>query len=436
MPRATEDALVTRLFPVGMATLTTGNAVAQLLPILVAPVLTRLYEPQAFAVYGLFLAIAGPIAVGACLAYDKAIAIPASDHDASELLWVAVVAAGATALMTLAVVAAAHSSIARVADNTLLSSALIGTPIFVFAVAATQALGTWLVRRGEFGRSAWSRVIHAGGNAVISVLVGLTGWALGLVMGTLVGACLALLWAIRLAVRDPDLWPPVALATLKRAARRYREVAKYGTAPAVMSAASYGIPLLVCSTVADASTTGQFALARSILALPLGVAGAGVSQSLLNELSVKSSRGQPVLPTVRKTALTLAALALLGMGILAWIGEELFMWAFGARWRPAGAIAEIMALPIGLMFVFSPLSASLLATRSIRTNAGWQVLNFLSRLCLFALPIESLTAFLWTLVAIESGAYLLCGALTLQRSWRHDVRLRRNAASPASASGA
>lgn len=419
-----------------MATLTAGNAAAQMLPILVAPILTRLYEPQAFAVYGLFLAIAGPIATGGCLAYDRAITIPASDHDASELVWVAVLAAGVTALITLAIVGAGHSSIARLADNPFLSLALIGAPIFVFTVAATQALGTWLVRRGQFGRSASPRIVHAGSSALASVVLGVTGWPLGLVAGTVVGACLAFAWAIRLAVRDLHLWPPAALATVRRVAWRYREVAQYGTAPSVMGAASYGIPLVVCSTIGDASITGQFALARSILALPLGVAGVAVSQALLKELSVRSSRAQPVLPAVRRTARALGALALLGVGIVAWIGEELFVWAFGARWRLAGAIAETIALPIGLMFVFSPLSAALLATRSIRTNAGWQVVNFASRLSLFAVPIDSLTTFLWILVAIESGAYLFCGALTLHRSWRHDMRLKRGAATSASAPGA
>jgi O-antigen/teichoic acid export membrane protein len=418
-----------------MATLTTGNAIAQLFPILVAPVLTRLYEPQAFAVYGLFLAIAGPIAAGASLAYDKAITIPGSDREAAELLWVAVIAAAATGLVTLVLVAAGQSYIARLADNPLLPTALIGAPVFVLAVAVTQALGTWLVRRGEFGRSASSRVIHAAGNAATSVFLGLAATALGLVAGTLVGACLALAWAVGLAVRDPYLWPPAGLAEVKRAARRYLALARYGTGPAVMSAASYGIPMIVCSTIVDAATTGQFALARSILALPLGVAGAALSQSLLSDLSVRASRQQPVLPTVRKTALTLAAIAVPGVGILVWIGEELFAWAFGDRWRPAGAIAEILALPIGLMFVFSPLSAALLATRSIRTNAAWQVMNFLARIFLFVLPLESLTVFLWTLVAIESGAYLFCGALTLQRSWRHDLRLRRGASVPASGAG-
>ena len=427
---------MTRLFPAGMATLTAGNAVAQILPILIAPILTRLYEPQAFAVNGLFMAIVGPIATGASLTYDRAIAIPASDRDASDLLWVAVLAAGVTALMILAIVAGGHSSIAQLADNAALSIALMSAPIFVFTVATTQALGTWLVRRGQFGRSASSRIVHAGSSALASAVLGVTGWTLGLVAGTVVGACLAFAWATRLAVRDPHLWPPAALAAIGRVARRYREVAQYGTAPAVMSAASYGIPLVVCSTIVDASTTGQFALARSILALSLSVAGVAVSQTLLKELSVRSSRAQPVFPAVCKTARSLGALALLGVGIVGWIGEELFVWTFGAQWRPAGAMVEIIALPIGLMFVFSPLSAALLATRSIRTNAGWQVVSFVSRASLFALPIDSLDKFLWILVAIESGAYLFCGALTLHRSWRHDRRLRRGTAISTPAPGA
>ena len=61
--------------------LTSGSIVAQGLGILVAPILTRLFVPEAFGVAALFASITSIIGVVACLRYELSIMLPKTNKE-------------------------------------------------------------------------------------------------------------------------------------------------------------------------------------------------------------------------------------------------------------------------------------------------------------------------------------------------------------------
>ena len=75
-------------------TLLAGGALAQLLPLLLGPVLTRLFTPQAFGVFTQFTTIAATLAVVASLRYEQALPMALDEDDGAALLALAAGAAG------------------------------------------------------------------------------------------------------------------------------------------------------------------------------------------------------------------------------------------------------------------------------------------------------------------------------------------------------
>ena len=66
-------------------TLMTGTTIAQAIPIAISPILTRIYTPEDFGIFAIFLAITliiGGIANGR---YELAIMIPKKDEDAINI---------------------------------------------------------------------------------------------------------------------------------------------------------------------------------------------------------------------------------------------------------------------------------------------------------------------------------------------------------------
>ena len=80
----------------------TSTGLAQLLTVCFSPILSRLYDPNDFGVYGTFLSVAGVLSAAVTLQYSEALMLPHKDKEAAGLFWAAGFSAVAiTALFSL-----------------------------------------------------------------------------------------------------------------------------------------------------------------------------------------------------------------------------------------------------------------------------------------------------------------------------------------------
>ena len=66
--------------------LISGTVVAQLISILLQPVLRRLFTPESFGIYSVYLSLVGMILILCSLRYDDTIVLPKSDKESTNLL--------------------------------------------------------------------------------------------------------------------------------------------------------------------------------------------------------------------------------------------------------------------------------------------------------------------------------------------------------------
>nr|MDH4393436.1 polysaccharide biosynthesis protein [Aquabacterium sp.] len=146
-------------------TLLAGGLLAQALPLLLGPWLTRLYSPAEFGVYHLFAAVAANAAVVACARYEFALPLANDDADAVAL----------RALCQRLLLA----STALAAIGGIAWAALSGQAWPLWLPAAVGALGlvslaTLNATRAErFPALAIARVLQHGGGALAQLGAGL-----------------------------------------------------------------------------------------------------------------------------------------------------------------------------------------------------------------------------------------------------------------------
>ena len=68
--------------------LMTGTAISQAIPVAITPILTRIYTPEDFGTFALYLSLLTIFSVFATARYEMAIILPAKDEDAFSLLLV------------------------------------------------------------------------------------------------------------------------------------------------------------------------------------------------------------------------------------------------------------------------------------------------------------------------------------------------------------
>ena len=331
-------------------TLMAGGALAQLLPLLLGPLLTRLYTPSQFGLYHLFAAVAANVAVVACARYEHALPLARDDGEARALMalcrWILLVAIGLSAI------GAAAWGLSIGALWPLWLPAAVGA--FGGLSLATLAA----VRAQRFAALAASRVLQQGGGAALQAAAGATGAGLwGLIVAPIAAALAAAAWL------RPRLGPgaSVSRAALAAVAQRHRDFPLLNTPHAFLGALQDTLAVALVAAWQGPAAAGFWGLALRYLKAPATLVGGAVSQALYPALA---ARGAPTVQgrsAVRRVMRTLALLALPLVLALWLFAPAAFAAAFGARWYEAGELARALALYIGLHFVASPLSVATMA---------------------------------------------------------------------------
>jgi O-antigen/teichoic acid export membrane protein len=345
-------------------TLVAGGAVAQALPLLLGPWLTRLYTPAQFGIYHVFAAVAANLAVVACARYEFALPLVGDEAQARALRSLCLrVLAGVSALAALG--AAGWFALVRQGWTAWL-------PLAVVVLGWLSLATLWATRAQAWRALAIARVVQYGGGSLLQALAGLWGaGAQGLIVAPIVaGAAAAAL--LPMPWRNPDAAQAGFRARLRELARRFRDFPLLNTPHAFMGALQDTLSLALIAAWQGPVAAGFWGLALRYLKAPATLVGGAVSQALYPRLAAHDEvdASDPARPLrVTAQARTAVRRVMASLGLIA-APLVLLLWAFapwgfealfGARWRGAGELARALGLYIGMHFVAAPLAVTTLA---------------------------------------------------------------------------
>jgi len=381
-------------------TLLAGGALAQALPLLLGPWISRLYTPEQFGAYTAFWVLAANLAVVACLRYEFALPLERQDAGAEAVLALCVrlLLAMAGVALVLALVLGLTQRLAHAA----------WLPVAVVALGACQLFSLWANRGERFRALATSRVVQHGGGAIGQVAAGLGGAS---AVGLIVAPVLAAAAAAGLLARTPRSgWRAVfspPSGALAAAWRRHREFPLFNAPHAFAGALQDTLAVALLAAWSGDAAVGFWGLALRYLKAPATLVGGAVSQALYPRL-VAAAPGE-ARAIVRRVMATLAALALPLALLLLVGGPALFAAAFGERWREGGELARALAPYIAVHFVASPLAVVTMAWKA----QGWALRLALAGQLLFLAALAIGLA----LGGPVGGAWAVSLAMVLYFGW-------------------
>ena len=379
-------------------TLMAGGALAQALPLLLGPLLTRLYDPAQFGIYHLFAAVAANLAVVACARYEHALPLAHDDDEARALValcrWLLLAAIGVSAL------------VAGIWALSLGQLWPLWLPAAVGAFGLLSLATLFAMRARRFGALAGSRVLQHGGGAALQALAGAAGAGVWGLIAAPVAAALAATALLR---------PPLSAGwrrsrrAMGEVARRHRDFPLLNTPHAFMGALQDTVAVALIAAWQGPAAAGFWGLALRYLKAPATLVGGAVSQALYPALAAGGGANAAARAEVRRVMRALAWVALplvLGLWLFA---PAAFAAAFGEPWRDAGELARALALYIGLHFVASPLSVVTMA---------WGAQAWALKLSLVgqALFVAALAAGL-ALGGLNGAGWAVSGAMAFYFGW-------------------
>ncbi len=365
------------------ATYMAGSVVAQLLMLAAIPVLSRLYTPDDFGVFGLYSSLLGIFGVAACLRLELAITLPKNKRQAAQVLAAGAMALATTSVIVLIMVAIGRTYIADLLQAPQLENLLWLLPISLFGYGLYELLNYWATRHGRFKSLAISHVLRAGGVTGTQVAsVALIGGALGLALGQLVGQ-----WITNLVLAWQTLrWDRGVLVSgfkisrILRQARRYRSFPVHGAPQAILNSASQAIPAIMLGWLFNPAILGFYIMAQRIVSAPMALVSQALRQAMLPYFSRQNQTGSSLRPILWKCTSGLALIGLPVMLTIFFFGENLFVFILGDQWRTAGIYSSWLAPWLWAGMINPPSTIVLTALEQQRTQLLFEITLISSRI--------------------------------------------------------
>lgn len=390
-----------------------GALGAQAMPLLAAPLITRMCTPSEMGAFSVWLGVVAVSSIAATLRLETAMILDHAPEQQRVCFSVVLYTASITAvLVSLAATLAHVLGVSALSQQSPGALAIIG--LGTWLTAYTQTTLAYATSHKAFGKAARAKVWGAATIALSQLLLLYLGAGeFGLLAGQLIGLTAGLA-AATLLLRPPR--PQLALrldATAKAYLLRHQKFWRFSLPSNLLNALVSQIPLFLIGMRHGAVAAGLYALTNRVLAAPISLLAASVLEVFKRE----SVHEFETLGNCQRAYLyTFKALSLLGLGpalALLLFSPQLFAFAFGPSWRPAGELAQILAPLCFLNFIASPLSYVFFVTGKQKFDLVWQVALFVMTLCAFLAPGSLHQNVLWYAIG-----YSMLYLVYLQMSWQ------------------
>lgn len=380
-----------------------GTGAAQLLLILAAPILTRLYTPDDFGLLAVYVALIGLFSVVTSFRYEQAIPLPSSDQDAAHVAALCCLLVVCVTLFASATVMIAGTSIANVLNVPRLAGYFWLLPVSVLMVGIYQVLNQWGVRTRQFTLIARTRVWQAISMLAIQLLAFKAG-GFALLAGQAGAHSVGSVALARAALLRPELGG-VRWRGILSAAKRYRRFPIFSTWSGLLNSTGQHIPPLMFAALFSVNVAGLYALASRVLAVPMSVIGQSVANVFFAHAAERHREGTlgTLLTRVQDILFRIAMPPAVLMVLL---GPDLFRIVFGDEWTESGNIARLLTPWLVLVFVSSPVSQVLFVLQMQRADLAFQAILAATRIA--AIIIGAWTASFSTTIALFGLVSSIC----------------------------
>ena len=386
---------------------------AQLIGIVILPVLSRIYTPADFGVLAVYMSVVSILTMFTGLRYYLAVPLPKHNRYASALLFVTLVAHVVfTVLLTIISVACGEYLLSNLHMKSLAPYIYL-IPLGVFTAGLYMIMTQWAVREELFSTIGLTRILQALSGTTAKLVIGMAGYKpIGLLLGAVIAQGCGSSTIIRKSLRNGRFISP-SYSEIKRVIIRYRNFPLYDMWTAAINVAGYNMPQLFLSFYYSLSTVGLYTMAASLLSLPIGIVGAAVGQVFVQR-GAQAKYGGTLAAFSKKSYEVMLLLSIYPIGLISLLGPMLFAFFLGKQWGEAGLYAIVLCPRVAYSMTYGPVCMLYAIGDKIKTSFYHEIILtavmllglYLGHLfnqpfiAVFVYSILSLTVMIWRIAYI------------------------------------
>ena len=356
-----------------------GSGLGGLATWAVAPLLSRLFTPGDFAIYGAMSSLTMLLGLFISLRMELALPLPMHDDEARHVFGLGICAAVIFSVLLAVILIPFHSIITSALRIPNLVSAILWLPVGGLLIGLNQMQVYWAIRKSRIPALSAAKITQGCIQAGTQAGAGYAALgALGLYGGDVLarGAAVFVL-ALNSWRNDSFQFSKFSRVGMAAAWTRYRRFSGLAMLSAVFNVLGQEWPVLWLTWNFSSVETGAFVFTHRLLWLSITMLGQAMGQVYTTKASALLRENPKGLEKLfLKTAILHAGSGALPCLILAGWGSEIFVGVFGTPWREAGHIAQELAGTYWAMWLVAGFWPTLNLFEKLRTQLAWDILRW------------------------------------------------------------
>ena len=405
-----------------VATLISGTTLAQIIALLIYPILSRIYTPEEHGLFALYMSIISITGIMATGRYEPAILMPKERNKAIDLSSISMLLALIFSIFLFFLVFFFRDTFGRWLKNDEIVKWLWFVPLSTILIAFFQVSTYWSNRNKRFNNTAIGNVTQSFINSGVKLSASKTipsggGLITGAIAGQIAGG---LYFLFRWFKKDrADILR--RRGTKLKTAREYGLFPKFNLTNNLINNISNNLPIFLLSSFFGAAEVGFFGLGFTVIFRPMNLVVTSIEQVFAQRIIEKYNQKKEIWKDIRmliKKSIQIGFIPFLLAGIF---GPIIFKFVFGPDWEEAGRYMQIL-----IPWLFSAFIANQLAFLpnmfSRQRKAMWiSIIRFILRLAGMAIGIHYhniyLTLGLFSLVSLVTVIYIITWYISMARKY-------------------
>jgi O-antigen/teichoic acid export membrane protein len=341
------------------ATLLSANVIAQIIPIIIYPIITRQYSPSQLGILSVFLSISGILAVLSTGRYEFAILLPRDDKTAQILLSISVFISISFSIVLLLFIVLFNTNIAAWLHEPQIKPWLYIIPFSVFMSGLYQAFSYFFNRHKDYKSIGVYGISQGFVSSGLKLVFGYAGYtSFGLIIATFIGQLASIIFFIYKALKKfgTKIIEVRDVILMKKVAVEYSSFPKFRMFHAFTNTFSGSLPFFILTSFSGAEVAGFFSLCMAIVFRPVNLFTSSIGQVLSRNCIERMQQKQSIEKYLKKLILIISVSFLPIFICFSIFSVQIVSFIFGKQWVESGRYLRYLMPWLYFVMLYSLLS--------------------------------------------------------------------------------
>lgn len=322
------------------AKLSISNIIMYVLPIVVTPILSRIYSPSDFGEWGIFSSYVAIITIILFCGFENLI-IKADSKELKSILSLCIFI-GICTISIVGIIIKIGTSyniffIQNIPNKELLILYLIAYFIYTIAYNISN-------RYEQYNTLSLANLIQGGSQAIFRIIFGLIvlTYINGLILGTTLSLFITgiyIFYTLNLNFRGTK----TSLKDMCHIVKKYYKFPIYDAPSSLLSFAAFNLPLIILSYFFDKSSIGCYSIIIQLLLMPMTLIGSSMGRVYYQELS-QAETYQEISSKTNTILKITAIISIMPLVAISLGGDKIIILFLGKQWSTVSIIALCLSL--------------------------------------------------------------------------------------------